>query len=78
VRYAKFRKHKEKGRMGVLRCLNDAQVPLLFAALGFWFVGFTFAGFTNAFVLGVTAGYGAPGVSFDLSLGLASIFLASG
>jgi MATE family multidrug resistance protein len=50
---------------GALRGMNDTRVPLLFAAFSFWGVGFA-----AAYGLGISAGFGGPGVWLGLTLGL--------
>jgi MATE family multidrug resistance protein len=50
---------------GALRGMSDTRVPLLFAAFSFWIVGFA-----AAYGLGITAGFGGPGVWMGLTLGL--------
>ncbi|MCK8482501.1 MATE family efflux transporter [Aliiroseovarius sp. S2029] len=59
--------------MGLLRGVQDTRVPMIIATLSYWGVGMTMS-----YVLGITLGYGAPGVWVGLLLGLvcAGIFMS--
>ncbi|MDE9450557.1 MATE family efflux transporter [Aliiroseovarius sp. Z3] len=59
--------------MGLLRGVQDTRVPMIIATLSYWGVGMTMS-----YVLGITLGYGAPGVWIGLLLGLvcAGIFMS--
>jgi len=51
--------------MGSLRGMSDARVPMLLAAVSYWVVGFNLA-----YILGLSAGLGAPGIWMGLAVGL--------
>ncbi len=59
--------------MGLLRGVQDTRVPMIIATLSYWGVGMTMS-----YVLGITLGFGAPGVWVGLLLGLvcAGIFMS--
>ncbi len=50
----------------VLRGLKDATVPLVIASVGYWIIGLG-----SGYVFGFTWGWGAPGLWWGLSIGLA-------
>lgn len=50
----------------VLRGIKDATVPLVIAGIGYWIIGLG-----SGYVLGFTWGWGAPGLWWGLSIGLA-------
>lgn len=52
---------------GALRGLNDTQVPMVAAGIGYWIVGFG-----TAWTLGFAFGLGAVGIWIGLALGLAA------
>jgi MATE family multidrug resistance protein len=50
----------------VLRGLKDASVPLVIASIGYWVIGLG-----SGYVFGFIWGWGAPGLWWGLSIGLA-------
>lgn len=52
---------------GILRGYKDTRVPMLLAAFGYWIIGFPVA-----WTLGVPLEYGAPGIWWGLTTGLAA------
>ena len=52
--------------LGLLRGIQDTQVPMIMAAVAYWVIGVPIS-----YLLGFTLGFGGPGVWLGLVLGLA-------